>query len=260
MANVKYENWNPWHGCTKISEGCRYCYVYRQDEHYGSILKSSEVHKNASFNMPIKRKRDGNYKYQSGTIFMTCFTSDFLLKDADKWREDCWKMIKERKDCYFYFFTKRIDRLKDVLPDDWNEGYDNVIIGCTIENQDRADYRLPIFKKLPIKHKTIIIGPMIEEIDIDKYLDETIEEVSCSGESGVNVRPLNYDWVLKIRDICIKKDISFSFHQTGAYFIKDGKTYHIPRYHQISQAKKANIDYKVENDMPINEDTLNLMS
>ena len=27
--------WNPWHGCRKISEGCRNCYVYRIDERHG---------------------------------------------------------------------------------------------------------------------------------------------------------------------------------------------------------------------------------
>ena len=34
--NTGYAGWNPWHGCTKISAGCRYCYVYRQDEMYGT--------------------------------------------------------------------------------------------------------------------------------------------------------------------------------------------------------------------------------
>ena len=37
MSEQKYASWNPWHGCTKYSEGCRYCYVYRQDEAYGII-------------------------------------------------------------------------------------------------------------------------------------------------------------------------------------------------------------------------------
>ena len=32
-----YADWNPWHGCTKISPGCKYCYVYRQDEMYGRL-------------------------------------------------------------------------------------------------------------------------------------------------------------------------------------------------------------------------------
>ncbi len=111
-----FADWNPWHGCTKISEGCKYCYVYRQDEMYGSMKASSICRKTANFDLPIKRKRNGSYKIPSGKVIFTCFTSDFLLKDADEWRNDCWKMIKERKDCWFYFFTKRIDRLEKCLP------------------------------------------------------------------------------------------------------------------------------------------------
>lgn len=194
----------------------------------------------------MKRKRDGNYKIPSGSFIYTCFTSDFLLKDADIWRQECWKMIKERSDCWFYFFTKRIDRLEQCFPDDWGDGYDNVLIGCTVENQDRADYRLPVFKKLPIKHKSIIIAPLLESLNISDYLDETIDEVSVGGESGYNARPCNYDWILEIRQQCIEKNIPFRFHQTGANFVKDGKRYRIRRQLQHSQADKANINYRLE--------------
>ena len=128
-----YVDWNPWHGCTKISPGCKYCYVYRQDEMYGSTVASSLCRKTAAFNLPVKRKRDKSYKIPSGKVVFTCFTSDFLLEDAD---------------LYFYFFTKRIHRLKECLPPDWGDGYDNVLIGCTVENQQMADFRLPIFKSL----------------------------------------------------------------------------------------------------------------
>ena len=34
-------DWNPWHGCTKISPGCKHCYVYRQDEMYGEEKENS---------------------------------------------------------------------------------------------------------------------------------------------------------------------------------------------------------------------------
>jgi len=240
-----YADWNPWHGCTKISPGCKYCYVYRQDEMYGNISCSSICKKTQAFDAPIKKKRDGTYKIPSGKVVFTCFTSDFLLSDADEWRDDCWKMIKERSDLWFYFFTKRIDRLESVLPEDWGDGYENVIIGCTVENQDRADYRLPIFKKLPIKHKSIIVAPMLERIDISRYLDDTIEEVSVGGESGVEARPCDYDWVLFLREQCVEKDVAFRFHQTGAYFIKDGRMYRVKREYQLVQAHKAGIDYKI---------------
>ena len=240
-----YADWNPWHGCTKISPGCKYCYVYRQDAMYGSDMASDIARKTANFNLPVKRKRDKTYKIPPGKIIFTCFTSDLLLKDADEWRAECWAMMKQRSDCLFYFFTKRIDRLECCLPPDWGDGYDNVLIGCTVENQAMADYRLPIFKSLPIKHKSIIVSPMLEKMDISRYLDDTIEEVAVGGESGVDARPCNYDWVLEIRRECVEKEIAFRFHQTGAKFIKDGKMYRIMRRFQLSQAHKANIDYLI---------------
>lgn len=237
-------SWNPWHGCTKYSSGCRFCYVYRQDGKYNPEINSSLCKKNNTFSLPVKKKRDGSYKYPEGTFFYTCFTSDFLLKDADEWREECWRMIRERKDCHFLFFTKRIERLKDCLPEDWGEGYENVTIGCTVEDQDRANFRLPIFRELPVIHRSIIAEPLLERLDLSVYLDDKIESVTCGGESGDNVRPCDYDWVLQIRKQCIEKKIPFHFHQTGAYFIKNGKMYHIERAYQQSQARKANIDYQ----------------
>ena len=240
-----YADWNPWHGCTKISPGCKYCYVYRQDEMYGSTLASSLCRKTGAFALPMKRRRDGSYKIPPGKIVFTCFTSDFLLEDADPWRPDCWRMMRQRSDCWFYFFTKRIHRLADCLPPDWGEGYDNVLIGCTVENQDRADYRLPIFLDLPIKHRSIIASPLLERLDLRPYLDDRIEEVATGGESGVEARPCDYDWILDLRRQCVEKDIPFRFHQTGAYFIKDGRMYRVRRRYQLSQARKANIDYRI---------------
>lgn len=242
---MKYANWNPWHGCSKISAGCKYCYVYRQDEMYGSEITSSEVRKTGNFMLPLKRKRDKNYKIEAGTLVFTCFTSDFFVDDADQWRADAWEIIKQRQDLIFYIFTKRIDRFTISLPDDWGNGYENVIIGCTVENQDRADYRLPILKNLPIKHKTIICAPLLESINLANYLDSSIEEVAASGESGNEARICDYQWILDIRQQCIDADIPFCFHQTGANFVKEGKLYRVRRCHQISQARKANIDYKL---------------
>ncbi len=212
---------------------------------YKSNISSKKCRKNQSFYLPIKRNRDGSYKIPPGKIIFTCFTSDFLLKDADLWREQCWQMIRQRSDCMFYFFTKRIDRFEKCMPDDWGTGYDNVIIGCTVENQEMVDYRLPIFRALPVKHRTIIASPLLGEIDISKYLDENIEEVATGGESGTKARPCNFDWILSLRQQCVDKDVPFRFHQTGAHFIKDGKMYRIPRAYQITQAQKADIDYKI---------------
>ncbi len=232
--------WNPWHGCKKYSEGCKNCYVYRRDESIGK--DASVIERNAEFNLPLKKKKDGTYKIPSGETVFTCMTSDFFLEEADIWRDDAWKIIKERSDVFFMIITKRIVRFKDCLPDDWGDGYDNVGIMCTVENQKQCDIRLPIFKEAPVKHKFIGCEPLLTDINMEKYLDSSILQVSCGGESGPDARDCNYDWILNIREQCIRKGVPFHFKQTGANFIKDGKQYKIERKLQGKQAKKANID------------------
>lgn len=236
--------WNPWHGCHKISAGCKNCYVYREDAARGATIPTSEVRKTSSFNLPIRRDRQKNWKFPAGTHFWLCFTSDLLIEEADEWRPEIWNIICQRSDCSFTFLTKRIDHLAQCLPLDWGVGYGNVIIGCTTENQDRADYRLPIFLSLPIKHRMIMIEPMLEQVNLRDYLDPAlIEGVSVGGESGKYARPLDFNWVIDIHNQCREAGIPFRFHQTGSYLIKDGKQYHIPREHQHSQAKKAGLDF-----------------
>lgn len=237
------QRWNPWHGCHKLSEGCRNCYVYRMDARHEK--NAGEVKINvSSFRLPVAKNRQGGYKYPSGTVFYTCFTSDFFLEDADRWRGEIWQIIRERSDCKFFIITKRIDRFLTNIPEDWGEGYDNVAIAVTTENQKMADYRLPIYLNLPIKHKLIVCEPLLEEIHLSKYLLPQIESVSVGGESGPEARPCHYEWVLNIREQCIKAGVPFDFRQTGAKFIKDGKLYRVPKEKQIPQAQKAAINYK----------------
>lgn len=233
-------NWNPWHGCHKYSEGCRNCYVYRMDSAYNK--DSSVVTINNDFDLPIKKKKNKEYKIPSEELVYTCFSSDFFVNDADIWRIDAWKMMKERSDLHFLFITKRIDRFYECIPDDWEDGYDNVSIYVTCENQDRADFRLNIYKDLPIKHKGIICEPILSKIDLTKYLDSSIEQVVVGGESGTQARICDYSWVLDIKEQCSKRNINFWFKQTGAKFLKDKKLYRVPKRYQGIQAKKANIN------------------
>lgn len=233
--------WNPWHGCHKISAGCANCYMYRRDAEFGK--DSSLVTKTSTFRLPVQKKRDHTYKLQEAGYVYTCMTSDFFVEEADDWRAEAWRMIKERSDLRFFIITKRIDRFSVGLPEDWGEGYDNVTICSTCENQQTADARLPIFLSLPIKHREIIHEPMLEEIHIEPYLESgKISGVVCGGESGDNARICCYDWILSTREQCIRYHVPFHFKQTGAKFKKDGKIYLIPRRLQMAQAKKANID------------------
>ena len=234
--------WNPWRGCHRYSEGCRYCYIHKGDARRG--VDTNQVVKTDRFYSPVERtKRSGEYKMKPGKLVYLCFTSDFLLEDADPWREECWRMIRERQDLSFLFLTKRIERFMDCIPEDWGEGYDNVIVGCTVENQAAADRRLPVFRELPIRHRNIICQPMIEKMDISAYLDG-VELVVAGGESDRNARVLDYDWVLFLREQCRRKQVDFQFRQCGSLFLKDGVLYRLNPKVLCSQARKAGIDLR----------------
>lgn len=232
--------WNPWRGCHKYSTGCRYCYIHKGDARRG--IDTDKIVKTDNFYAPVARNKAGEYRMKSGQTVYLCFSTDFLIEEADGWRDECWQMIRERSDLHFIFLTKRIERFMKCIPDDWSDGYDNVTVGCTVEDQDRADYRLPIFAELPIKHRNIICQPLIESIDLAPYLKD-IELVVVGGESDKNARPLDYEWVLKIRGQCAAGDAHFQFRQCGTHFIKDGKAYTLNTRDLCSQARKANINF-----------------
>jgi protein gp37 len=78
-------------------------------------------------------------------------------------------------------------------------------------------------------------------MDVSAFLDHTIEEVVAGGESGPNARLCRWEWFTALRDQCVRAGVAFTFKQTGAVFVKDGKTYRIPRRLQHSQARRAGI-------------------
>lgn len=232
--------WNPWRGCHKYSDGCKYCYIHKGEAKRG--IDTNKIVKTKQFYAPVLKTKSGDYKMKTGQIVYLCFSSDFFIEEADEWRNECWKIMKERSDLHFIFLTKRIERFMHCIPDDWGMGYDNVTVGCTIENQQTADIRLSLFNTLPIKHKNIICQPLLAPIDLTPYLSN-VELVVVGGESDCNARVLDYDWVLAIRKQCMISKVHFQFRQCGTHFIKDGKRYTLKARDLCTQAKKANINF-----------------
>ena len=233
-------NWNSWHGCHKWSAGCQNCYVYRSDTRHGR--DASAVYRTGDFDLPVRKNRQGEWKVPDHDLCWTCFTSDFLLEDADPWRAEAWEMIRRREEVTFFFITKRISRLTDCLPDDWGDGYPNVQVGCTMENQAEADKRMPLFIDAPIRTKIIVCEPLLTPLDLSPWLGPWFSRLVAGGESGEEARPCRFEWILSLRDQCDKAGVPFWFKQTGARFVKDGRLYRIPRRLQHSQARKAGLN------------------
>ena len=244
--------WNLWHGCSRVSTGCRHCYMFRRDEAVGK--DPTKVQKTHAFNLPIRILRAGSYKglykVPAGSHIFTCFSSDFFHKDADEWRSEAWDMIRTRSDCTFFMITKRPERIEPHLPPD-AYGWDHLTIAVTCENQWMADKRLPIYLSLPLMHHSVMIEPMLGSVNLRPYFSKyrkedgtpLIENVSVGGESGPDARPCDFAWVLDSHMQCVENGVSFSYHQTGARLIKGGKVFDIPREAQHSQAHKAKLDF-----------------
>lgn len=231
-------NWEPWTGCHRISEGCKNCYFYGPlAKRYGQNI----IHKTDKFDWPIRTNAKGEYNIKGNKILATCFATDFFIAEADEWRREAWAMIKSRPDIEFLILTKRINRFKESLPDDWGDGYDNVNIGVSVETQKMVDSRLPLFLSYPIKRRFIACSPLLESVDIRPYLDG-VEHVTVSGETGREARVCDYDWILDMRRQCVEADRTFWFKGTGSFFRQDGVVQKVNPFKQGSLAKELGID------------------
>ena len=115
--------------------------------------------------MPIQQRRDGQFKLVSGMTLYVGISTDFFVEEAYQWRDEAWRIIRQRPDIFFRLLTKRPQRFADCLPKDWGDGYDNVMLNVTTENQTRADERLPILIEKPAKHRGFIAAPYIGPVD-----------------------------------------------------------------------------------------------
>lgn len=235
--------WNPWHGCHRISEGCDHCYMYFLDGKRG--IDTSLVTRTANFDLPLRRDRHGNYKLKPGMQLYVCLSTDFFVEEADAWRDDVWAMMRTRSDIAFRLLTKRAHRIKDCLPADWGDGYENVMLSVTCENQRNADERLPLLLDVPAKHKGFMAAPFIGAVDASRYLATgQIEEVICGGENYDGARPCHYEWVESLSRQCAEADVTFNFIETGTVFVKEGRTYRIPSKDiQSVQAYKSRLSH-----------------
>lgn len=240
-----HDIYNPWHGCRKISEGCQNCYMYFLDKQWDR--DDSEIRRTkTNFKYPVAKNRQKQYKVQPGERIRVCMTSDFFLEEADPWRNEVWDMLRFRSDVIWMLLTKRAERIAQCLPEDWGDGWENIQLGVTAENQPRADQRVPILLNIPAKHRHINVAPFIGPVNLAPYLATgKIEFVQAGGENYDGSRLCRYDWVKSLYDQCVQADTSFIWYETGTKFEKDGKVWFMPKKQfQSQQAFYSGLHYE----------------
>lgn len=225
-------SWNPWHGCKKVSPGCKYCYMYRDKEKYGQD-PTIVVRSKTKFNDPLKWKEP--------KMIFTCSWSDWFIDEADGWRDEAWAIIKATPQHTYQILTKRPERIKDHLPADWGEGYPNVWLGVSVENQEIMHARVWSLVHVPAKVRFISAEPLLGMIDfgLDAYIDEgneksyeqikdRIDWIIVGGESGNDTgnylyRACNLRWIASIVSQCRESDVPVFVKQLGTFLSKEMK-------------------------------------
>jgi protein gp37 len=225
MAGITSIQWtdstvNFWMGCKKVSEGCKFCYMYRNQS------------KNNVDPTAVRRTSyETFYKAHTWTkprkIF-TCSYSDFFIEEADDWRNEAWEVIKNTPQHQWQILTKRIERVKDHLPDDWGpNGYPNVWLGVTVENQKFLS-RVEKLKEIPAAVKFISAEPLIGEIKFNDYRPDLIKGIDwiiVGGESGNEFGEYRYrncelDWIESIINEAKEYDVKVFVKQFGSDLAK----------------------------------------
>jgi protein gp37 len=213
--------WNPHTGCYPVSPGCDNCYMYRDMQRYGKNPRKVERTKSV-FDLPLRIK-------EPSKIFV-CSWSDFFIKQADAWRDECWDIIRRCPQHTFQILTKRPERITDCLPVDWGKGYANVWLGVSTENQEMADKRISVLLDIPAAVHFLSVEPMLAAINLYRYLSydaihgakTPIDWVIVGGESGPNARKMQKHWVIGIKNWCEAAYVPFFFKQWGGKSKIDG--------------------------------------
>jgi protein gp37 len=149
-------------------------------------------------------------------ICFVCSLSDFFHADADHWRRDAWRIIKDCKNVNFMLLTKRPERIVECLPADWRngQGYPNAWLGTTCGV--RSSYaRIDILRAIPCSLRFLSIEPLMEGVaDIDLT---GIGWVAAGGMSGVlhKTHQMRMAWAAEVHDLCKKQNVPFLFKQAS---------------------------------------------
>ena len=202
---------NPWRGCKKVSPGCANCYMFT--EQYRYKLDPTIVTKTTTWSQPRRWQKALNGTNKKEMVF-TCSWSDFFIEEADAWRSDIWKLIKETPNLIYQILTKRPELIPTRLPPDWDKGYDNVALGVSIENA-KYNFRADKLREVPARWRFISAEPLLGSV---KGLDLTgIHWLIAGGESGPGFRNMDLDWARECRDMCAAANVKF-FYKQGSDF------------------------------------------
>lgn len=212
-------------GCTRVSEGCKHCYADTLAKRYGFALWGPKAERrtlSASYwQLPLKWQREAARTGHRRNVF--CCSMADVFEDypvVEQERVKLWPLIEQTPMLNWLLLTKRPQHVLSMVPyrSSWP---DNVWVGTSVENQWRADERLPSLLKLPAVVRFLSCEPLLEQVNLSPWLAD-VEWVIVGGESGGSARPMAAAWATALRDQCRVVGVPYFFKQWGGYTAKAG--------------------------------------
>jgi protein gp37 len=214
---------NPWVGCTKVSPGCDHCYAEAWSKRSGLVRwgdnprrKTSEAYWKGPLRWNANALQFTREHHRPQRVFCASLADVFDNQADTGWRKGLFALIRDCKDLDWLILTKRPQNIKKMLPPDWGDGYPNVWLGATAEDQARFDQRWRHLRMVPAAVRFIsyepAIGPLRMPI-VGPYPDWLIS----GGESGGSARPMNPQWARDVISDCKRAGVAAFHKQWGNY-------------------------------------------
>lgn len=222
-ANSKIEwtthTFNPWWGCTKVSEACKHCYAETWAKRVGKDVWGPKPQRRLlsdnHWKQPMKWNREAEGSAERPRVF--CASMGDVFEDRKELvvhRQRLFDLIELTPNLDWLLLTKRPQNVKSLArwSDDWP---DNVWLGTTVELQHRAEELLPYLEDIPARVRFISAEPLLGPLSIERWLGSTIDWVITGGESGPKARPASPQWFTSLHAQCMRNEVAFHFKQWG---------------------------------------------
>ena len=228
------ESWNPITGCTRVSPGCEMCYAETLSHRlaamgqpkYQGVTKPSGKWSGKVLLHEDRLEEPARWK-KPRTIFV-CSMSDLFHEEVPD--EFIYSLLENTILRHTYIIlTKRAERMAEIMTEWAIEGdgwCENVWLGVSVEDQQRADERTPHLLSVPAAVRFLSVEPLLAPVDISLFTNTQVETGAASslgcrwviagGESGPGARPCHLDWLRSIRDQCAAAAVPFFLKQLGA--------------------------------------------
>lgn len=232
ITNIEWcdHTFNPWRGCTKVSQGCKHCYADTMSKRNPGVLGiwgkhgTRRVAAEKYWQQPQQWDGDAAEKGIRRRVFCASLADVFEGNDTmpqeahapvSAARNQLWQLIVSTPNLDWLLLTKRPENIRNMLPAEWIEApRHNVWLGTTVESQQALDRRAPVLLSIPATVRFFSAEPLITELNLRDYSPEWL---IVGGESGYGARPMNIEWARSLKRQAQEKDLAFFMKQLGGY-------------------------------------------